>query len=185
MNRSGGEGGRCLLFNYTVAWLCGILDKSVEGAAALRGSGLATDAMTPFVRPALPFPQGEMGADPIAAMPPRLAGDDNKRRSGEGGTQGPGTAVITKTKPQTKRPNLYRVLLLNDDYTPMEFVVHVLERFFNKDREAATRIMLHVHHHGIGECGIFTYEIAETKVTQVMDFARKHQHPLQCVMEKK
>jgi ATP-dependent Clp protease adaptor protein ClpS len=184
MNRSGGEDGRCLLFNYTDARLCGILDTSVEGAAALRGSGLATD-MTFFARPTLSFPEGEMAGDPIAGTPPRLAGDDNKRRSGEGGTQGPGTAVITKTKPQTKRPNLYRVLLLNDDYTPMEFVVHVLERFFNKDREAATRIMLHVHHHGIGECGIFTYEIAETKVTQVMDFARKHQHPLQCVMEKK
>jgi ATP-dependent Clp protease adaptor protein ClpS len=113
---------------------------------------------------------------------PYMADDDRKRR-GEPGS--PGTAVITKTKPQTKRPNLYRVLLLNDDYTPMEFVVHVLERFFNKDREAATRIMLHVHNHGIGECGVFTYEVAETKVTQVMDFARKHQHPLQCVMEKK
>jgi len=112
---------------------------------------------------------------------PRLADDDKRRR----GDQTPGNAVITKTKPQTKRPNLYRVLLLNDDYTPMEFVVHVLERFFNKDREAATTIMLHVHHHGIGECGVFTYEVAETKVTQVMDFARKHQHPLQCVMEKK
>src|SRR5947208_12105133 len=111
-----------------------------------------------------------------------MAGDDNKR-GGERGT--PGSAVITKTKPQTKRPNMYRVLLLNDDYTPMEFVVAVLERFFNKDREAATRIMLHVHHHGIGECGVYTYEVAETKVTQVMDFARKHQHPLQCVMEKK
>jgi len=98
---------------------------------------------------------------------------------------GPGTAVISKPKLQVKRPNMYRVLLLNDDYTPMEFVIHVLERFFNKDREAATQIMLHVHHHGIGECGVFTYEIAETKVTQVMDFARKHQHPLQCVMEKK
>jgi ATP-dependent Clp protease adaptor protein ClpS len=117
-----------------------------------------------------------------AAVRPRLADDDRKRKGEQGG---PGTAVITKTKPQTKRPNLYRVLLLNDDYTPMEFVVHVLERFFNKDREAATRIMLHVHHHGIGECGIYTYEVAETKVTQVMDFARKHQHPLQCVMEKK
>jgi ATP-dependent Clp protease adaptor protein ClpS len=112
----------------------------------------------------------------------RLADDERKRR-GESGA--PGTAVITKTKPQTKRPSLYRVLLLNDDYTPMEFVVHVLERFFNKDREGATRIMLHVHHHGIGECGVFTYEVAETKVTQVMDFARKHHHPLQCVMEKK
>ena len=108
--------------------------------------------------------------------------DNERKRKGEDGT---GTAVITKTKTQTKRPSLYRVLLLNDDYTPMEFVVHVLERFFNKDREAATRIMLHVHHHGIGECGVFTYEVAETKVTQVMDFARKHQHPLQCVMEKK
>ena len=117
----------------------------------------------------------------------RGAGDGDKKRDDEGNRNagGPGTAVITKTKPQTKRPSLYRVLLLNDDYTPMEFVVHVLERFFNKDREAATRIMLHVHHHGIGECGVYTYEVAETKVTQVMDFARKHQHPLQCVMEKK
>ena len=114
-------------------------------------------------------------------MPVRLAGDDRKR----GDQGGPGTAVISKTKPQTKRPSLYRVLILNDDYTPMEFVVQVLEKFFGKDHEAATRIMLHVHHHGIGECGVYTYEVAETKVTQVMDFARKHQHPLQCVMEKK
>ncbi len=139
--------------------------------------------MTRSVRRALRSAPDETAADLTAGTRPRLAGDNGKRR--EGGTQGPGTAVITKTKPQTKRPNLYRVLLLNDDYTPMEFVVHVLERFFNKDREAATRIMLHVHHHGIGECGIYTYEVAETKVTQVMDFARKHQHPLQCVMEKK
>ena len=102
-----------------------------------------------------------------------------------GGDGQSGTAIVTKTKPRTKRPNLYRVLLLNDDYTPMEFVVHVLERFFNKNREDATRIMLHVHQNGVGECGVFTYEVAETKVTQVMDFARKHQHPLQCVMEKK
>src|SRR4051812_29754756 len=132
---------------------------------------------------------------PPTAFPPALAtrlpgtsfehymADDDRKRRGEPGS--PGTAVITKTKPQTKRPNLYRVLLLNGDYTPMEFVVHILERFFNKDREAATRIMLHVHNHGIGECGVYTYEVAETKVTQVMDFARKHQHPLQCVMEKK
>jgi ATP-dependent Clp protease adaptor protein ClpS len=112
---------------------------------------------------------------------PRMANDEGRT----GGPAGPGTSVITKTKPKTKRPNLYRVLILNDDYTPMEFVVHVLEKFFQKDAEAATKIMLHVHHHGIGECGVFTYEIAETKVTQVMDFARKHQHPLQCVMEKK
>jgi ATP-dependent Clp protease adaptor protein ClpS len=119
-----------------------------------------------------------------ARIAPHAADDDRKRNTNKE-PGGPGTAVITKTKTQTKKPSLYRVLLLNDDYTPMEFVVHVLERFFNKDREAATRIMLHVHHHGIGECGIYTYEVAETKVTQVMDFARKHQHPLQCVMEKK
>ncbi len=119
---------------------------------------------------------------PSCGREPRMADDDRKKRQDAGG---PGTAVITKTRPQTKRPSMYRVLLLNDDYTPMEFVVHVLERFFNKDREAATQIMLHVHHHGIGECGIYTYEVAETKVTQVMDFARKHHHPLQCVMEKK
>lgn len=96
-----------------------------------------------------------------------------------------GAGLATRTKPRTKKPSLYRVLLLNDDYTPMEFVVIVLERFFQKGREDATRIMLHVHQHGVGECGIYTYEVAETKVTQVMDFARKHQHPLQCVMEKK
>jgi ATP-dependent Clp protease adaptor protein ClpS len=117
-----------------------------------------------------------------AKLGAQMGEDDRKRRGDQGG---PGTAVITKTRPQTKRPSLYRVLLLNDDYTPMEFVIHVLERFFNKDRDTATRIMLHVHNHGIGECGIFTYEVAETKVTQVMDFARKYQHPLQCVMEKK
>jgi ATP-dependent Clp protease adaptor protein ClpS len=96
-----------------------------------------------------------------------------------------GTSVITRTKPKTKKPSLYRVLILNDDYTPMEFVIHILERFFQKDREAATRIMLHVHNHGVGECGVYTFEVAETKVTQVMDFARQNQHPLQCVMEKK
>ena len=95
------------------------------------------------------------------------------------------TGLVTKTRPKTKRPHLYKVLLLNDDYTPMEFVVHVLEKYFNKGREEATRIMLHVHHKGVGVCGVYTYEVAETKVTQVMDFARKHQHPLQCVMEKK
>jgi ATP-dependent Clp protease adaptor protein ClpS len=146
--------------------------------------GIAKNSLTMPTRMPHPSDPPPYGAAPArGVVRPRLAGDDDRKRKGEPG--GPGTAVITKTKPQTKRPNLYRVLLLNDDYTPMEFVVHVLERFFNKDREAATRIMLHVHHHGIGECGVYTYEVAETKVTQVMDFARKHQHPLQCVMEKK
>jgi ATP-dependent Clp protease adaptor protein ClpS len=128
-------------------------------------------------------PAGQMISSPIDViirMPPaRLADDDRKR--GNGAAE---TAVVTKTRPQTKRPNLYRALLLNDDYTPMDFVVHIIERFFNKDIETAHRIMLRVHQHGIGECGIYTYEVAETKVTQVLHFARKHQHPLQCIMEK-
>jgi ATP-dependent Clp protease adaptor protein ClpS len=93
--------------------------------------------------------------------------------------------VLEAKKSRTKPPPMFKVLLLNDDYTPMEFVVHVVERFFNKSHEDAYQIMMHVHQNGVGECGVFTYEVAETKVTQVMDFARKHQHPLQCVMEKK
>ncbi|MDP6705080.1 MAG: ATP-dependent Clp protease adapter ClpS [Alphaproteobacteria bacterium] len=95
-----------------------------------------------------------------------------------------GTGVVTSTKAKTKKPSMYKVLLLNDDYTPMEFVVHVLERFFHKNREESTRIMLHVHRRGVGVCGVYTYDVAETKVVQVVDFARKHQHPLQCTMEK-
>jgi ATP-dependent Clp protease adaptor protein ClpS len=106
--------------------------------------------------------------------------DIEKRNGGEG----PNTGVIVKPKAKTKKPSMYKVLMLNDDYTPMEFVVHILERFFNKNREEATRIMLHVHRRGVGVCGVYTYEVAETKVTQVMDFARQHQHPLQCTLEK-
>jgi ATP-dependent Clp protease adaptor protein ClpS len=105
-------------------------------------------------------------------------------KGGPGDDTGRKTDVITKTRPKTKKPSLYKVLLLNDDYTPMEFVVFVLERFFGKGREEATRIMLHVHHKGVGVCGVYTYEVAETKVAQVVDFARQHQHPLQCTMEK-
>ncbi|MBU3889281.1 MULTISPECIES: ATP-dependent Clp protease adapter ClpS [Methylosinus] len=115
---------------------------------------------------------------------PHAAGKE-PRKSGGGGDGGSGTALITRTRTQTRRPNMYRVLLLNDDYTTQEFVVIVLRKYFNKSLEEATRIMLHVHNHGVGECGVYTYEVAETKVTQVMDYARKHQHPLQCIMEKK
>jgi len=120
----------------------------------------------------------------VTVLPIRSADEpgDGGVDGGKGG--GNGTAVITRTKTQTRKPALYRVLLLNDDYTPMEFVVTVLKKYFNKGPEDATRIMLHVHQHGVGECGVFTYEVAETKVTQVMDYARKHQHPLQCIMEK-
>ncbi|MCW5731826.1 MAG: ATP-dependent Clp protease adapter ClpS [Alphaproteobacteria bacterium] len=105
---------------------------------------------------------------------------DDKRDSGRGTSVG----LVTRTKPKTKKPQMYKVLLLNDDYTPMEFVVFVLERFFQKSREEATRIMLHVHQKGIGVCGVFTYEVAETKVAQVTEFSRQNQHPLQCTMEK-
>jgi ATP-dependent Clp protease adaptor protein ClpS len=102
-------------------------------------------------------------------------------KQNDGGTS---TGIIVKAKPKTKKPSMYKVLMLNDDYTPMEFVVHVLEQFFSKNREEATRIMLHVHQRGVGVCGVFTYEVAETKVTQVIDYARQHQHPLQCTLEK-
>ncbi len=122
-----------------------------------------------------------VGAVPVAAS----SGDEDTGRPGNGGSgTGTGTGVVTATRPKTKKPSMYKVLMLNDDYTPMEFVVHVLERFFNKSQEDATRIMLNVHRRGVGICGVYPYEIAETKVTQVIDFARKHQHPLQCTLEK-
>ena len=95
-----------------------------------------------------------------------------------------GSGIVTRTRPKTKKPSLYKVLLLNDDYTPMEFVVHILEKFFSKSREDAVEVMLHVHRHGVGICGVFTFEVAETKVAQVLQAARQAQHPLQCTMEK-
>ena len=91
--------------------------------------------------------------------------------------------ALQEAKPKLKKPPLYKVILLNDDYTPMEFVVHILERFFNKDRPTATRIMLEVHTKGQGVCGIYTREIAETKVSQVNDYSRDNQHPLLCTLE--
>ena len=92
--------------------------------------------------------------------------------------------VLLEGKVEVKRPSFYQVLIKNDDYTPMEFVILVLEKYFSKSRNEATQIMLHVHQKGMGVCGLYPYEIAETKVVQVMDFARKNQHPLQCTMEK-
>ena len=113
---------------------------------------------------------------------PQLAGPGRGEGEGDDGTAGTGT--VTKTRVQTKKPALYKVLMLNDDYTPMEFVVLTLQRFFKMTIEDATRVMLAVHQRGVGVCGIFTYEVAETKVSQVIDFAREHQHPLQCTLEK-
>lgn len=110
------------------------------------------------------------------------AADEDGDDGDDGGDSEIGVATKTRTKP--KKPSQYKVLLLNDDYTPMEFVVAVLKRFFNMDMEQATRVMLQVHQHGIGVCGIFTYEVAETKVNQVMDCAKENQHPLQCTLEK-
>jgi len=109
-------------------------------------------------------------------------GDDDDKGGGDEDDSNLG--VATKTRTATKKPNPYKVLILNDDYTPMEFVVLVLKRFFNMDMDQATRVMLHVHQKGVGICGTFSYEVAETKVTQVMDFARKNEHPLQCTLEK-
>ena len=94
-----------------------------------------------------------------------------------------GTLDVREARPKVDQPPLYKVVLLNDDYTPMEFVVHVLERFFSLDRERATQVMLHVHTRGKGVCGVFTREIAETKVAQVVQYSRENEHPLQCDME--
>jgi ATP-dependent Clp protease adaptor protein ClpS len=140
-----------------------------RGAELGRGGGLRGDAGCGV---------GEHGAQGVEAGAGAGACGDGS--GGAGGDSG----VSVQTRTRTQRPPMYKVLLLNDDYTPMEFVVHVLERFFSKSREEATRIMLHVHRRGVGICGVFTYEVAETKVTQVMDFARQHQHPLQCTLEK-
>ncbi len=107
---------------------------------------------------------------------------DHPNHNEPGGPSSPG--LILKTRPKTKKPSMYKVLLLNDDYTPMEFVIHILERFFQMPRESATQIMLEIHTRGVGLCGIFTHEVAETKVSMVMDYARANQHPLQCTMEK-
>ena len=111
-------------------------------------------------------------------------GNNGGNRNNEDDDGGSKTGIVSKTRPKTKKPSLYRVLLLNDDFTPMEFVTHVLQKYFSKSREEAERIMLHVHQKGVGICGVYTYEVAETKVTQVMDFSRKNSHPLQCTMEK-
>jgi len=105
--------------------------------------------------------------------------DDKRRDDGR-----PSTGVVTRTRPKTQKPSMYKVLLLNDDYTPMEFVVHVLQKFFYKDAEDAARIMLHVHQKGVGVCGVYPFDVAETKVTQVIDYARQNEHPLQATLEK-
>lgn len=115
---------------------------------------------------------------------PNLPPDKKQGGNGDGADREDASGVMIKSRPKTRRPAMYKVLLLNDDFTPMDFVVHILEKFFSKTRAEATDIMLHVHRRGVGICGIYTYEIAETKVTQVMDYARAHEQPLQCTMEK-
>jgi len=110
-----------------------------------------------------------------------LSTDGNEGEGGGGRTE---VGILTRSRAKPKKPAMYRVLLLNDDFTPMDFVIHVLERFFSKNRQEATEIMLQVHRRGVGVCGVFTYEVAETKVNLVMDYARKNEHPLQCTMEK-
>lgn len=155
---------------------------SARGRDARSRAGLETSA------------REELLSDALAASALIMAGKGGRKSPGSsggdgegqgGGDSGAGTAVIARTRPKTQRPSMYRVLLLNDDYTPMDFVIGVLCSFFHKSFEDANRIMWEVHTNGVGECGVYTYEVADTKVTQVMDHARKHQHPLQCVMEKK
>ena len=114
----------------------------------------------------------------------RLTMSDKELDRPPGGDDDTNVGVVVRTKPKTRKPSMYKVIMLNDDYTPMEFVVLVLERFFSKSHEEAINIMLHVHQKGVGVCGVFTYEVAETKVTQVMDLAQQHQHHLQCTLEK-
>ena len=109
---------------------------------------------------------------------------DKETERPPGGESDTNIGVVERTKPKTRKPSMYKVIMLNDDYTPMEFVILVLERFFSKSHEEATNIMLHVHQKGVGICGVFTYEVAETKVTQVMDLAQQQEHPLQCTIEK-
>jgi ATP-dependent Clp protease adaptor protein ClpS len=128
----------------------------------------------------VPTPFDPAGSAVPLALLVRAEDEDGGK---DGGGQGQ-VGVATKTRAKPKKPSQYKVLMLNDDYTPMEFVVLVLKRFFSMDLEQATRVMLHVHQRGVGVCGIFTYEVAETKVNQVMDFARQNQHPLQCTLEK-
>jgi ATP-dependent Clp protease adaptor protein ClpS len=139
--------------------------------APARGCGLAS-------LPANPYFQRDM-AEP-SKNPIRMAedGDDDTN------PRDPSVGLATRTRTRTKKPTPYRVLMLNDDYTPMEFVVLVLQRFFRMSMEEATQVMLHVHQRGVGVCGVFSYEVAETKVSQVIDFARQNQHPLQCTLEK-
>jgi len=120
---------------------------------------------------------------PPQQPPRRDGGGGNGAGNGEGDNDGR-TGALTITRTRTKKPSMYKVLMLNDDYTPMEFVVDVLQHIFQKNREEATEIMLHVHQKGVGVCGVYTYEVAETKVTQTVDYARKNQHPLQCTLEK-
>lgn len=112
------------------------------------------------------------------------SGDEPNRAPADDDVTGSGTATITEPKSRTKTPPLYRVILMNDDFTPMDFVIHVLQKFFSKDITEATKIMLDIHHKGSGVCGTFTYEIAETKVYQVNQYSRQNKHPLKCVMEK-
>jgi ATP-dependent Clp protease adaptor protein ClpS len=113
-----------------------------------------------------------------------MANDPDGVGSGNDGDNDTGVGLATRTRTKTKQPTPYRVLMLNDDYTPMEFVVLCLQRFFRMTTEEATRVMFHVHQKGVGVCGVFSYEVAETKVSQVIDFARQNQHPLQCTLEK-
>jgi ATP-dependent Clp protease adaptor protein ClpS len=158
---------------------------AVSPAANRAGESAAGNSRIRGFPHVLPHPIDSIRRDirrPYLAQHPvqvlQMAGKEN-----DNGNE-PGTGVVVRSRTKTKKPSMYKVLMLNDDYTPMEFVVDVLERFFGKNIEEATRIMWHVHRRGVGICGVYTYEVAETKVNLVMDFAQENGHPLQCTLEK-
>ena len=125
-----------------------------------------------------------VGAQPPSTMVRVRNANQDEDGNGGGSNGDDQVKVATRTRTRPKKPSMFKVLMLNDDYTPMEFVVMVLKHYFSMDIDQATQVMLHVHQRGVGVCGIFPYEIAETKVNQVMDFADKNQHPLRCTLEK-
>lgn len=158
----------------------------IPSSANRKGELVLYKPMLPAPLPDLPALSRRPDAGPVLMLPPPVYNGHNDGDDHEEGGPDPDkkSGVLLKTRPKTKKPSMYKVLLLNDDYTPMEFVVLVLEKFFNKSKQEATDIMLHVHRKGVGICGVYTFEVAETKVSQVMDFARSHEQPLQCTMEK-
>jgi ATP-dependent Clp protease adaptor protein ClpS len=158
------------------------IEEQAELVESRIGTTVAPESVAPGATPARPSLRPPRAAVAAARSGPE-PGDPGDGRSDGGAREGGTSLVVEEASPKVKKPPLFQVVLLNDDYTPMEFVVDVLQRIFGMDRTKATRIMLEVHTKGKGVCGVYTFEIAETKVAQVTAYARQHQHPLLCTME--